>query len=137
MVFRSSLALTCVFAALNLASSDKIYMKAELKTSNVFKAKDSQAMPKPTDGSGYATLVLDTDAKSLTYKARPLPCRTTATSCFVGNPSAAAGVFQLFMQVLQSWHVTGAPGLSQYLTAHAQHPAGISITSRWRGPPQG
>jgi len=97
MVFRSSLALACVLAALNLASSEKIYMKAELKTSNVFKAKDTQTMPKTTDGSGYATLLLDTDAKTLTYKARPLPCRTAATSCFVGNPSAAAGVCQLFM----------------------------------------
>ena len=68
MAFRSSLALACVFAALTLAAPEKIYMKAALKTSSVFKADDAQVMPSSTDGSGYATLLLDTEAKSLTYK---------------------------------------------------------------------
>ena len=67
MAFRSSLALVCVLAALDLASSEKIYMKAELKTSSVVMDDSAQDMPSSTDGSGYATLLLDDDDKILEY----------------------------------------------------------------------
>ena len=68
MAFCSSLALVCVLASLNLASSDKIYMKAELRTSSVVQDDCAQDMPSSTDGSGYAALLLDTDDKSLEYR---------------------------------------------------------------------
>ena len=69
MAFRSWVALACVLAALNLASADMIYMKADMKGEYVVKSSASQDLPTSgIIGSGYATFLLDTEAKSLTYK---------------------------------------------------------------------
>jgi len=71
MAFRSWVALACVLAALNLASAEMIYMKADLQGSTVVKSSASQDLPTSESGivgSGYATLLLDTDEKKLTYK---------------------------------------------------------------------
>ena len=46
----------------------------------------------------------------------------------MGNAPAAAGLCQLFMLVLHSWHMTGAYALPQYLTRHAKYPEEASIT---------
>ncbi|KAJ1464522.1 hypothetical protein T484DRAFT_1868926 [Baffinella frigidus] len=68
MAFRSWVALACVLASLSLASAEKTYMKADLQGKNVVAAEDAQVLPSGTVGSGFATLLLDTEAKTLTYK---------------------------------------------------------------------
>jgi len=71
MAFRSWLALACVLAALSFASAEKIYMKSDMQGSSVVGDDAAQVLPSGTVGSGYATFLLDTEAKTLTYK---VPC---------------------------------------------------------------
>ena len=131
MAFRSWVALACVLVALKLASAEMIYMKADLQGSSVVKSSASQDLPTSESGivgSGYATLLLDTETKELTYKVPratppmhfpcPLKQQPPLASWGTCQRRWASASFSVLHEILARYRFPSLPQCCRSITNH-------------------